>query len=153
MPKGGARLSSGPVSDPNALRGAKGRSDWLHLPAAGRSGPTPPWPLTGASAREKRIWEAEWQRPQAIVWERNGQADEVAIYVRTRIAAEKPDATAALRTLLRQQQDSLGLTLIAMMRLRWIIDQEPESVAPRAPSEPGDVVDIRSRMRDAGGAP
>jgi hypothetical protein len=144
--RGGARLVSGPPPDPDSLRGNKGRADWTHLPAAGRQGDAPPWPLTRATTRERTLWAVEWARPQAIMWERNGQAVEVAVYVRTLAMAERRNAPTPMRTLLRQQMDSLGISLPAMLRLRWLIDAEPTVRA--VPSAPP--VDIRDRLRGAG---
>jgi hypothetical protein len=71
-----------------------------------------------------------WRRPQAIIWERNGQEDEVAMYVRSLVAAELPNAVVAARTLVRQQQEALGLSMPGLLRLRWRIE-EPET-APTA---------------------
>jgi len=47
MPKGGARVHSGPPPDPNALRRerAKDKDGWTTLPAEGRKGALPKWPL------------------------------------------------------------------------------------------------------------
>lgn len=49
MPRGGARVNSGPAPDPNALRRDRkqDRDGWTTLPAKGREGATPPWPLPG----------------------------------------------------------------------------------------------------------
>lgn len=47
MPRGGARVNSGPPPDPNALRRER-KSDqagWTTLPAEGRKGRAPRWPL------------------------------------------------------------------------------------------------------------
>jgi hypothetical protein len=124
MPKGGARARSGPAPDPNALRRDRDAGDWLDLPAAGRDGDPPAWPLSAATPREAELWESEWRRPQAIVWERNGQELEVAMYVRAVVDAESPRASVASRTLVRQQMDSLGLTVPGLLRNRWrIVDQ------------------------------
>jgi hypothetical protein len=78
------------------------------------------------------------------MWERSGQAVEVAVFVRTLAAAEHRNAPVPMRTLLRQQMDSLGISLPAMLRLRWIIDTEPVQAAPRL----SPVADIRSRLYD-----
>jgi hypothetical protein len=45
------------------------------------------------------------------MWERNGQDAEVALFVRSLVAAEARDAPVAARTLVRQQQEALGLSL------------------------------------------
>lgn len=132
MPKGGARAFSGPAPDPLALsRDRPGdRASWTVLPAAGRVGEVPVWPLSDPSSREIELWRRMWRRPQAIIWERNGQEDEVAMYVRSLVAAELPNAVVAARTLVRQQQEALGLSMPGLLRLRWRIE-EPET-APTA---------------------
>lgn len=127
MPKGGARARSGPAPDPNALRRERDGDSWVTLPSEGRKGPVPAWPLTSASPREEDLWDLEWERPQAIMWEQNGQESEVAMYVRTFVAAEEPDASMQSRTLLRQQQEALGINLPGLARNRWRIDVEGPS--------------------------
>jgi hypothetical protein len=77
--------------------------------------------LEESSPRELGLWAREWRRPQAVMWERNGQDLEVALYVRAVVAAEKPDASVATRTLVRQQQEALGLSLPGLLRNRWRI--------------------------------
>jgi hypothetical protein len=78
------------------------------------------------------------------MWERNRQEVEVAIYVRTLVEAEQRGATAALRILLRQQQEALGLSLPGMLRQRWLIvgdgEERPRLVAQAGPS-------VRERLR------
>ena len=69
----GASSRSGPAPDPNALRRDRDGETWLTLPAEGRKGKAPAWPLSKATARESKLWTSEWKRPQALQWERNGQ--------------------------------------------------------------------------------
>jgi hypothetical protein len=47
MPKGGARINSGPPPDPQALRRDRpsDKDGWTLLPAGGYQGVVPPWPL------------------------------------------------------------------------------------------------------------
>ena len=118
----GGHPNSGPPPDPNALRRDRDLKDWTRLPATGRSGPTPAWPLSRATARERTLWAQEWRRPQAIMWENNGQETEVALYVRALVVAEKPTASVSSRTLVRQMQEVLGLSLPGLHRNRWVID-------------------------------
>jgi hypothetical protein len=125
--KGGARSRSGPAPDPNALRRDRDGGDWVTLPAEGRKGTAPDWPLADESKREVELWRREWKRPQAVMWEQNGQEIEVAMYVRTVMAAEKKDAPANMRTLLKQQQEALGLSLPGLSRNRWKIEHETEA--------------------------
>lgn len=58
------------------------------------------------------------------MWEANGQVAEVALYVRSLKDAERPKATVAARTLVRQQMDALGLTIPGLRVNRWIIAGE-----------------------------
>lgn len=121
MASGGARAFSGPPPDPNALRRERDKGDWISLPAEGRRGRVPKWPLPEQSEREAVLWKREWRRPQAIMWERNGQELEVALYVRRLAGAERPDAPVTLCQLVRQLQETLGLSLPGMHRNRWKI--------------------------------
>lgn len=135
MPKGGARVNSGPAPDPTALRRDRPndrRGDatgWLRLPSEGRAGDPPDWPLSRPLRRELALWTREWQRPQAVAWEKLSLEVEAAVYIRTLVAAEAHDAPASTRTLLRQQMDSLGLTVPGMARNRWIIEGADEQPA------------------------
>jgi hypothetical protein len=135
MPKGGARARSGPAPDPNALRRDRpsDRNGWTVL-TDDRTGPPPPWPLTVQTSRERTLWDAEWRRPQAVMWETNGQQVEVALYVRRLAEAEKADAAVTLGVLVRQMQESLGLSLPGMLRLRWRIEAAGQAEVPAAPT-------------------
>ena len=139
MAKGGARANSGPPPDPFALRrDRKDDAKWTTLPADGRKGKPPVWPLAEQTDRESTLWATEWRRPQAVMWERNGQELEVALYVRSVVAAEQLDAPTNARTLVRQQQEALGISLPGLARNHWRIAGDAETVAakagPRAPS-------------------
>lgn len=150
MPKGGARTNSGPPPDPNALRrDRKTDGDWTTLPSR-REGDVPEWPLAGQSDREAVIWSTYWCKPQAILWERNGQEFEVALHVRQMVEAESPDATTAARTLVRQQLDSLLLTLPAMRsaRVRIAADEVQEKRQTRTTKK---AASSRSRLKVANG--
>ena len=127
MSSGGARLRSGPAADPNALRRDRANDgEWLILPAEGRRGPVPEFPLPLATDRELDIWAGLWRKPQAVLWERNGQDLEVALHVRTFVEAEQPEAAAALRTLVRQQLGELLLSIPAMNAARVRFGDAPE---------------------------
>lgn len=125
MAKGGARAHSGPPPDPNALRRERDGDSWVPLDPAGRQGPAPAWPLEHQSERESELWAEEWKRPQAVMWEHNGQEVEVALYVRSVVAAEQVDAPTNARTLVRQQQEALGISVPGMLRNKWRIADEP----------------------------
>lgn len=121
----GVHGRQGPAPDPNALRRDR-RADqlsWEVLPPEGRTTPAPCWPLTDQSEREAVLWVTEWARPQALKWEQNGQEVEVAMYVRTLVAAELVDSTAAMRVLVLRQQEHLGLTIAGLARNKWRIGE------------------------------
>jgi hypothetical protein len=68
------------------------------------------------------------------MWEELGLFDEVALYIRCLAAAERPKATVSSRTLIRQHNDALGLSVPGLRMNRWIIDVEEraEEHEPRA---------------------
>lgn len=134
MPRGG-HGRSGPAPDPTALRRERDAGEWTVLPAEGRSGDPPEWPLTVLSVREAELWARLWAMPQALMWERYGQVIEVALYVRNLARVELSDSKVNLGTLVRQQSDSLGLTTPGLRANRWRIEAgaEPEANRP-APS-------------------
>lgn len=123
MASGGARARSGPPPDPNALRRDR-KSDaagWVTLPAEGRVGDAPEWPLSEASDRELELWEREWRRPQAVQWEVTAAEVEVALYVRRLAEAEEPGAPTNLGTLVKQLMEGLGISQDGLARRRWKI--------------------------------
>lgn len=124
MPSGGARTRSGPAPDPNALRRERDQGEWVILPAAGRQGALPDWPLDAADPRELVVWERLWRSPQAIMWEKYGQDLEVAQYCRALVRFERPRGSVQYGTLLRQIGDSLGLTTPGMRSHRWRIERD-----------------------------
>lgn len=144
MPRGG-HAASGPAPDPNALRRNR-KSDaagWRTLPAEGRPGPAPDWPLTEPTDREHDLWTRLWSKPQAVAWEELGQALEVALFVRTLAEAEQPDARVDIKKMVRSYLDSLGLSVAGMLRHRWRVAPGEgaaetavalETPAPRRPS-------------------
>lgn len=150
MSSGGARARSGPAPDRLAIRNGRAGADWIRLPAAGRTGETPDFPLPRPTKRERALWAIEWARPQALMWEANGQELEVALYVRTIRESELPGAKVALRTLLVRMQEHLGLSQPGLARNHWIIDAGgPELVEmTEAPRPPIATSDARERMRE-----
>lgn len=157
----------------------------IQLPAAGRSGATPEFPLgadlnTQASLRvaesklerlqdqrlegghvseqtmtraeekverlrmviavqgeaELELWAKLWATPQAVEWEALGWLDEVALYTRWMVLAASGDLAAGKEA--RQYADRLGLTPLAMARLRWEVqfDAGQQSSAPTPPPPP-----------------
>ncbi|MFI5839442.1 hypothetical protein ACIA8K_06980 [Catenuloplanes sp. NPDC051500] len=75
--------------------------------------------LREQKALESRLWKDLWKLPQAVAWERLGWTRDVAQYVRHKVMAELGDLDAAKEA--RQWSDRLGLSPMAMLRLRWRI--------------------------------
>jgi hypothetical protein len=132
----GSSQRSGPPPDPESLTQASG--GWVLLPASGRPGEPPAWPLDQALERELDLWASEWARPQAIMWERCGQELEVALYVRAVVKAEKHDAPTNTRTLVRQLMEALGVSIPGMLRNRWKIE-DTSAMADEFEDEDDDV--------------
>lgn len=106
------------------------------LPAEGRRGPAPEWPLPRLlldepelvdllEAREADLWAELWSTPQAVAWERLKWTRTVARYVRFEVRAETGDLKAGAEA--RLLEDRLGLSPHAMLRLRWEV--APDEVA------------------------
>lgn len=111
------------------------RSGPLRLPAEGRKGPAPVWPLELVTDAEAAAWEELWATPQAVAWERLGWTRTVARYCRVMLEAEAPAAESAARAEARQLEDRLGLTPKALRLLLWeivsdeVADQRKQSVS------------------------
>lgn len=147
--RGGARARSGPPPDPNALRrDSESDGDWVLLPAEGRKGRAPTWPLSTPTTREDALWRQEWKRPQAIEWERQHQQLEVALYVRAVAEAEKAEASVAARNLVKQLMEALGISQPGLLRNRWKIVRASEAPASTGPR----VTSARERFKVVDGA-
>lgn len=126
-----------PKFDPVRKRG----TGPVKLPAEGRKGDVPPWPLGGRpNAAEKAAWADLWRSPQAVAWERLGWTRTVARYCRVMVMAEKRDVTPALLAQATALEDRLGLTPKAMRLLLW------EIVADEV-TEQREASDVRARIR------
>jgi hypothetical protein len=143
---------SGRAASPNARR-RNARPEFRRLPAAGRQGDPPAWPLGRPTKAEQSLWAQLWASPQAVVWEELGWIRVVARYTRTTVTAEepltsrkwltlgiKPTAVTQLMAEARQLEDRLGLNPKAMKTLGW------EVSGATAVEDTGDapVVDIDS---------
>ena len=116
-----------PAVDP--ARGHRGRGP-TRLPAAGREGKAPTWPLASTwdddekRRYEAKVWRELWATPQAHAWERLGPGlvREVARYCRLLVDIEWCEgANAALHAQATALADRLGLTPKAMRLLLWEI--------------------------------
>ena len=81
--------------------------------------------IEAQAALEAELWRDLWATPQAVAWERLNWTREVAQYVRWKVKAELGDLDSSKEA--RQLGDRLGLTPLAMLRLRWEV--APDEVA------------------------
>jgi len=117
----------GPAPNPHARRRNK-RPDWLSLPADGYDGPIPAWPLnTDPADAEMDLWLSLWRTPQAAAWAEGGFARVVARYV-TIVCLVEINPIAALLGEVRQMEDRLGLSPMAMKRLQWEVETPTNNV-------------------------
>lgn len=149
MTSGGTRSRSGPAPDPNALRRDRqsDKSGWTTLPAEGRKGETPKWPALGQTAREAELWESMWRKPQAVIWERDGSYEYVAMFVRQLAEAEVEKASAENRKTVRMMFADLYLTsdALARARMRIATDEVAEKRTEKA-AEPKAAPSARDRL-------
>lgn len=105
------------------VRRRNARPEWEQLPAE-HTGGVPEWPLrTDMSASEVDLWESLWRKPQAKMWSLGGYERVVARYVIVTVIAEDPSSpNAALLSEVRQLEDRLGLSPMAMKRLQWEVE-------------------------------
>lgn len=137
MGAGGARFRSGPAPDPNALRRLRkdDAAGWVTLPARGRPGRAPKWPLPSVAEKlaengEVEVeglptewmleqWRRLWKLPQAHMWAKYSLHVQVAHYLVAFHDSLLPDAPAAARAEVRRFEEELGISLSGMARHRW----------------------------------
>lgn len=150
MVSGGSRVRSGPAPT-STDRSHKAQAEgWVTLPAEGRDGPEPAFPLADPAPRELELWARLWETPQAIMWEQLHQELEVAGYVRCLFRAELPRSSFNYWTQVRQSADSLGLSVSGMARNRWTVGEvEAEDDAPAKPTSA--IASLTDRLRAVSG--
>lgn len=135
----------GPPPNQHARR-RNARPEWRRLPAGGRQGDPPEWPLSKPTRLEAALWRELWASPQAVAWESFGWARMVARYTRAVIWAERRGARAYLLSEVRQLEDRLGLNPKAMKELQWVIAADVDE--EERPHDADNVADIeRYRQR------
>lgn len=124
----------GPPPSPNARR-RNARPAWRVLPPEGRKGDPPPWPMGRPTKAALSLWVDLWASPQAVAWEDLGWTRVVARYCKLLLAAERPKAPGSLLGEVRQLEDRLGLSPMAMRRLQWEVAQRPAGADGDASAE------------------
>ena len=152
MARGGARNRSGPPASELSERSDRRGFKLTALPAQGYDGPVPDFPLPGATDREVEVWEQAWRTPQACAWSMPSEAwrsSTVALWVRTKVRCEAPDAGASLLGQLHRFADQIGMTTAGLAEMGWkvavdeVADRREES-APEAPAAPAPVRRMRA---------
>lgn len=142
----------GPPPKPASERRHRGkpRANTAILPAGGRTGPIPKWPLAG---RTPAGWADLWRMPQAVMWEQQGTLMVVARYAVLRNLVQNPesldDVNAAAWSELRQLEDRLGLSPMALLRLQWEIEGTTvrEDDDPETEGTGSRVDEVRARLK------
>lgn len=150
MARGGARARSGPAPTSAERSHKADPQGWTTLPAEGRDGALPAFPLIAPTAREMELWERLWETPQAVMWEAQSQEFEVASYVRLLTRAELPKSSSMIWAQVKQFAESLGLSVSGMQRNRWTVGSagapEQGNVSPAA-----GVTSIAARLKAVSG--
>lgn len=128
----------GPAPKPDSQRRRRNAMPpTMRLPAEGRTGEPPAWPLDG---RPAPAWRNLWKLPQAVAWESMHLHRVVARYAVVLRLADEGERYATAEA--RQMEDRLGLSPMALARLRWQIGDGD------APDVPADVPNLND-YRDA----
>lgn len=151
MARGGARNRSGPKPSEDSGRSDRRGYTLTALPAGGYDGEIPDFPLPNASDRELEVWEQAWRTPQACAWSlpsESWRTSTVALWVRTKVRCEDPDAPASLLGQLHRFADQIGMTTAGLAEMGWkvAVDEMAAKVNEKAAaaSKP---VSSRDRMK------
>jgi len=118
MTAGGARNRSGRATSPTSESGLSLSA----LPSEGFQGKPPRWPLSKPSVRERAVWRALWKTPQACAWtlpSERWRTVTVAMYTRTLVRCEDPEAPASLLAQLHRFADQIGMTTAGLSEMGW----------------------------------
>jgi hypothetical protein len=99
--------------------------------------------LAAQKELEDTLWADLWKLPQAVEWERLGWLRDVAQYARFKVMGELGELDAAKEA--RMWSDRLGLTPLAMLRLRWEVSHD--EVAERRSEKPAAAASVAPSRR------
>lgn len=131
-----------PPKSPDQRRRRNATVPMTQLPEEGYRGPIPDWPLDGPLPDEADRWYKIWRHPAGVVWLEQRLEFVVARYVRDCVRSEQPRASAQLKAEVRQMEDRLGLSPLAMLKLRWEVQSDS---ATQQQTASGDVVPMAPR--------
>ena len=121
MSSGGARNRSGPSKSEDSGRSDRIGYSLTALPAA-YAGEIPDFPLGDASRREVELWNEKWRGPHGAAWSQPSERWrwwDVAIWVRTAVRCEDPEASATLLNGLPRLGDRAGLSTAGLAEMGW----------------------------------
>lgn len=152
MAKGGARNRSGPPPQEGSERSERRGYSLTALPAE-YDGEIPDFPLADATAREVALWEEKWRGPHGAAWSQPSERWrwwDVALWVRTAVRCEDPEAPAALINNLHRLGDRAGLSTAGLAEMGWkvAVDETAAKRQPKAEQQPK----RERRLRVAGDA-
>lgn len=104
--------------------------------------------LREAQRLEEALWADLWRLPQAVQWERLSWTRDVAQYVRHKVMAELGDMDGAKEA--RQWSDRLGLSPMAMLRLRWEVVADEVTAKRETKTVPPKTARARLKVVDPG---
>lgn len=153
MARGSSRNSGpAPTSKDRSHKAKATAEGWVTLPADGRDGPLPAFPLSFPHERELELWERLWEMPQAIMWEQLHQEFEVASYVRCLFRAESPRGSFNYWSQVKMVGESLGLSVSGMARNRWTIEKlDADDEQGNGTPVPAGVSSLTDRLRMVAG--
>lgn len=144
--KGGSRNRSGPRPQEDSGRSDQRGYSLTSLPAT-YDGEIPDFPLPDASPRELDIWREKWSGPHGAAWSRpseNWRQHTVALWVRTFVRCEDPEAPAALLGQLHRFADQSGLTTAGLAEMGWKVAVDETADKRETKSKPSS---SRDRMK------
>lgn len=151
MTSGGRRNRSGPAADPTSGRSDQRNFSLTALPAEGFSGDVPEFPLPDPSDRELEVWATAWRTPQACAWSMPSEAwraRTVALWVRTTVRCEAPDARSALLGQLHRFADQIGMTTAGLAEMGWQIAADELAARRTRSDEPKEAPQRRLRAAE-----
>jgi hypothetical protein len=154
MPSGGARNRSGPKPDPNSGRSDRRGYSLTALPTT-YDGPVPEFPLSQASDRELELWEQKWRGPHGAAWSQPSEEWrlwDVALWVRTAVRCEDPEAPASILAQLNRLGDRAGLSTAGLAEMGWKVAVDEVGAKASIPKAEPARRSSRDRMKVVPGA-
>lgn len=141
----------GPAPTDPALRRRRNASGGKTLlPAGGRVGDPPAWPIASRGVPE--VWADLWALPQAAAWEQSSLVRTVAHYALVLEVVEgSPELpkTAVLQEM-RQMEDRLGLNAKSMRSMLWEVARGDDVAEKRDEKVPSRTASKRAQLKIVG---